>query len=69
MTKRSRTRGGQSKETISITIHNVSDDVHAIMKARAAERGISLQKYLHAWLDEEVRRPDVDAVIARLKQR
>lgn len=67
--KRSRALGARPKTTISITIHNVPDDAHARLKALAAERGISLQKYLHSQLEEMVRRPDVNAVIARSKQR
>jgi hypothetical protein len=53
----------------SITIRDVSTRTHKELAARAALKGQSLQEYLHTQLDELARRPDVDVVIARMRER
>jgi hypothetical protein len=49
----------------SIQIKDVSAEVHAELRRRAALAGKSLQEYLLALLEEEVRHPDLDELLAR----
>jgi len=49
----------------SVQIKAVPDDVHAILRGRAAAEGKSLQEYLLARLTAEARRPTLDEVLAR----
>lgn len=52
-----------------IQIRNVPEDVHGALKARAAERGESLNTYLVSVLSREVERPTVREVLARAASR
>jgi antitoxin FitA len=49
----------------SIQIKDVSAEVHAELRRRAALAGKSLQEYLLALLEEEVRHPDLDELLTR----
>jgi plasmid stability protein len=49
----------------SIQIKDVPAEVHAELRRRAALAGRSLQEYLLARLEEEVRHPDLDELLAR----
>jgi plasmid stability protein len=53
----------------SITIRNVPDDVTEELAARASQSGQSLQAYLRAELIAAARRPDLDAILRRARQR
>ena len=57
---------GMSK---SITIRDVPEETGEELAARAALTGRSLQEYLRAQLIELARRPDPEAVIARMRAR
>lgn len=49
----------------TLQVRNVPDEVHAELRRRAAQAGMSLQEYLRALLDEVVQRPTVEEVLAR----
>lgn len=49
----------------SIQVKDVPDDVHAVLRKRAAAAGQSLQEYLLAQLITEARTPTVDEVLDR----
>jgi len=49
----------------SVQVKAVPDDVHAVLRRRAASAGQSLQEYLLGRLVEEARRPTVDEVLDR----
>jgi len=49
----------------SIQIKDVPDDVHAMLRRRAAHAGQSLQEYLLAKLADEARTPTLDEVLER----
>jgi plasmid stability protein len=51
-----------------IQIRNVPDDVHKILKVRAAEAGMSLSDYLLREIERTARRPTLDEVLARIKR-
>lgn len=53
----------------SVTIRDIPDDTHSELAARAALSGRSLQEYLRAQLVELARRPDAEALLARIRQR
>lgn len=53
----------------SITIRDVPDDVRDELAARAARMGRSLQEYLRAELIEAARKPDLDTVVQRARER
>lgn len=53
----------------SVTIRNVPDDARDELAARAAGSGRSLQEYLRAELIELARRPDPEALMARVRDR
>ncbi len=53
----------------SMTIRNVPDDARDELAARAASSGRSLQEYLRAQLIELARRPDPEALMARVRER
>jgi plasmid stability protein len=53
----------------AITIRDVPDDTRDELAARAAASGRSLQEYLRRELIELARRPDADAVVARMRER
>lgn len=48
-----------------LQIRNVPDDARRRLKARAAERGTSLNAYLLDVIDREVARPSVEVVLGR----
>ena len=50
-----------------IQIRNVPDDVHKILKVRAAEAGMSLSDYLLQEIEGTARRPTLEQVFARIK--
>lgn len=52
-------------EVPSIQVKNVSDEVHATMRRRAANAGMSLQEYLLARLEQDARTPTLDEVLDR----
>lgn len=53
----------------SITIRDVPDDARDELAARAALTGRSLQEYLRSQLIELARRPDPEALLARIRHR
>jgi len=53
----------------SITIRDVPDEARAELASRAARTGRSLQEYLRAQLIELARRPDPEALVARIRER
>lgn len=53
----------------SIQIKDVPDDVHSILRTRAAIAGQSLQEYLLARLADDARTPTVDEVFERIAHR
>jgi plasmid stability protein len=50
-----------------IQIRNVPDDVHKVLKVRAAEAGMSLSDYLLREIERSARRPTLEEVFARIK--
>jgi antitoxin FitA len=53
----------------SVQIKDVPENVHAILRRRAANAGQSLQEYLLGRLVEEASRPTLDEVLDRAGQR
>lgn len=53
----------------SITIRDVPDETRDELAARAALTGRSLQEYVRSQLVELARRPDAEALIARVRER
>lgn len=53
----------------SIQVKDVPDDVHATLRRRAQQAGMSLQEYLLARLSSEARSPTLDEVLDRLNTR
>jgi plasmid stability protein len=53
----------------SVQIKNVPQDVHRVLRRRAAAAGQSLQEYLRARLVEQARRPTLDEVLRRAGER
>lgn len=49
----------------SVQIKGVPDDVHAILRRRAAAAGQSLQEYLLTQVSEQARTPTLDEVLDR----
>jgi hypothetical protein len=49
----------------SIQVKDVPADVHAVLRKRAANNGMSLQEYLLAHLVEEASTPTLDEVLDR----
>jgi plasmid stability protein len=52
-----------------IQIRNVPDELHQVLKARAALAGMSLSDYLRRELERVVERPTRDEVLARIAGR
>ena len=50
-------------------IKDVPDEVHRVLRRRAADAGQSLQEYLLARLSEEAARPTLDEVLGRVNER
>jgi plasmid stability protein len=53
----------------SVQIKDVPDDVHAVLRQRAAAAHQSLQEYLRSRLIAEARRPTVDEILDRASGR
>jgi plasmid stability protein len=53
----------------SVQIKDVPDDVHAILRRRAAAAGQSLQEYLRARLTDDARQPTLEEVLQRAGSR
>jgi plasmid stability protein len=53
----------------SVQVKDVPDDVHAVLRRRAAAAGQSLQEYLLGLLSEEASRPTLDEVLDRAGSR
>ena len=53
----------------SIQIKDVPDDVHAVLRRRAAAAGQSLQEYLLARLREDAQTPTLAEVLDRVEHR
>ena len=53
----------------SVQIKDVPENVHAVLRRRAAAAGQSLQEYLLGRLVEEASRPTLDEVLDRAGQR
>lgn len=53
----------------SVQIKDVPNDVHAVLRRRAAEAGQSLQEYLLGRLTEEARTPSLGEVFDRVERR
>ena len=49
----------------SVQIKDVPEQVHAVLRQRAAAAHQSLQEYLRGWLIEETIRPTLDEVLDR----
>ncbi|MGH3821929.1 MAG: FitA-like ribbon-helix-helix domain-containing protein [Pseudonocardiaceae bacterium] len=54
---------------VSITIRNVPDDVRDELASRAARAGRSLQEQLRSELIELARRPSVEQLLDRVRER
>lgn len=55
--------------TVSMTIRDVPEDARDELAARASRSGRSLQEYLRAQIIELARRPDAEALLARVHER
>jgi antitoxin FitA len=55
--------------TKMIQIRNVPDDVHRLLKARAAAAGMSLSDYLKRELEDAAARPTLEEIDARVRAR
>jgi plasmid stability protein len=53
---------------VMLQIKDVPDDVHRILKARAAFAGISLTEYARSTLERAARRPSREELIADLSR-
>lgn len=53
----------------AITVRDVPDETRDELAARAALTGRSLQQYLRAHLVQLARRPEAEAVVARIQER
>jgi hypothetical protein len=53
----------------SIQVKDVPPDVHATMRRRAADAGMSLQEYLLARLEQDASTPTLDEVLDRASGR
>ena len=50
-----------------VQIRNVPDDVHRILKVRAAQTGLSLSDYLLKEIEKVAERPSLEEVLASIK--
>lgn len=53
----------------TIQVRNVPDDVHRVLRTRAAAAGVSLSDFALSELERVARRPPVDEVIQRAQAR
>lgn len=49
----------------AVQIKDVPDDVHDVLRRRAADAGMSLQEYLRSQLIDAASRPTIDEVLGR----
>jgi len=61
-----RNRGSKRRTVPSIQIKNVPEDVHRMLRQRAAKSGMSLQEYLLAKLTEDAHQPTLEEIFARI---
>lgn len=54
---------------VMIQIRNVPDDVHRVMKERAAKAGMSLSDYLLDEIGKIANRPTMEELVARVQAR
>lgn len=59
----------QSACMTTITIRNVNPATHAELVARAEKKGQSLQEFLNSLLEETVEKPDIDILMAEIRER
>ena len=52
-----------------IQIRNVPDDLHRNIKAKAAAKGKTMAHFLVEMVQEILRRPDIEALIQRVRNR
>lgn len=55
--------------SIQITVRNVPTEVRDELAARAAQQGKSMQEYLREALQRMAARPQVEQVLARMRER
>lgn len=55
--------------TKMIQIRNVPDDLHRILKVRAAHHGMSLSDYLLSEIELVAEKPTLDELLERLEKR
>jgi antitoxin FitA len=53
---------------IMLQIKDVPEDVHRVLKARAALAGVSLTEYARSTLEQAARRPSREELLAELSQ-
>lgn len=53
---------------VMLQIKDVPDNVHRVLKARAAMAGVSLTEYARTTLEQAARRPSRDELIAELSR-
>lgn len=53
----------------SVQIKNVPDEVHRVLRRRAADAGQSMQEYLLVLLADHTQKPTLAEVFARIDQR
>jgi antitoxin FitA len=53
----------------AIQIRDVPDDVHAVMRARAAAAGMSMSEYLRSELVTLAEKPTMEELFARIQSR
>lgn len=53
----------------NIQVKSVPDDVHAVLRRRAAEAGMSLQEFLQGHLKQFADQPTLAETFARIKMR
>jgi len=63
------TCGHVIRMSVMIQIRNVPDDLHRLLKSRAALAGMSLSDYLLGELRQLAERPTLEEFRARLKER
>ena len=53
----------------TIQVRDVPDDVHEVLRVRAARAGLSLSEYLHREVSLLARRPTLDEFLTRIAAR
>jgi plasmid stability protein len=53
---------------VMLQIKNVPEDVHRVLKARAALAGLSLTEYARSTLEQAARRPSREELVAELSR-